>query len=107
VPKTVAVGNLVVGKIVGLFVVEVLEGLVVGNGVKGALEGLSVVGAAVVVGTGVRGAELGAIVQEQGSMTSQACCHAPPYSTENGSNPTWLHSLSRVGIAAVDLHLKI
>jgi hypothetical protein len=54
--------------------------IVVGNGVKGALEGLSlsVIGAAVVEGTGVKGAEVGVIVQEQGSMTSQACCHAPP-----------------------------
>ena len=47
------------------------------------------------------------MVPEQGPTTSQACCHAPPYAVENGSNPTWLQSLSRVGIAAVDLHLKI
>ena len=52
----------------------------------------------------VKGAEVG--VQEQGPTTSQACCHAPPYTGENGSYPTWLQSLSRVGIAAVDLHLK-
>lgn len=40
-------------------------------------------------------------------MTSQACFYAQPYTIENGLYPTWLHSLSRVGIAAVDLHLKI
>jgi hypothetical protein len=98
VPKTVAVGNLVVGKRVGLFVVGVFEGLVVGNivvgnGVTGALEGLSVVGAAVVVGVavvvgiGVTGAEVGVMVYAQGPTTSQACCHAPPYAVENGSYP--------------------
>ena len=53
----------------------------------------------------VKGAEVG--VQEQGPTTSQACCHAPPYTVENGSNPTWLHNLSRVGIDAVYLHFKI
>jgi hypothetical protein len=74
---------------------------------------ISVVGAAVVVGVavdvgnGVDGAEVGTMVDEQGPTTSQACCHAPPYTVEKGSYPTWLHSLSRVGIAAVDLHLKI
>jgi hypothetical protein len=45
----------------------------------------------------------GAMVPEQGSTTSQACCHAPPYSTENGSNPTWLQNAA----TPVDLHFKI
>jgi len=49
----------------------------------------------------------GAMVPEHGPISSQACAHAPPYVVEKGSNPTWLHSLSRVGIAAVDLHFKI
>jgi hypothetical protein len=42
-------------------------------------------------------------VSEQGPMTSHACCHAPPYTLENGSNPTWLQNAA----TPVNLHLKI
>jgi hypothetical protein len=57
------------------------------------------------VGAADKGAAIeGAKVPEQAPMTSQASCHAPQYTVENGSN---LQSLSRLGIAAVDLHLKI
>ena len=45
------------------------------------------------VGAADKGAAFeGAKVPEQGPMTSQACCHAPPYTVENGSYQTWLHS---------------
>jgi hypothetical protein len=104
VPKTVAVGNLIVGKLVGLFVVEeglVVGNIVMGNGVNGALEGLSVVGAAVVVAVGIAVVVVvvgiavvigtafeGAIVPEQGPTTSHACFHALPYTVESGSYPT-------------------
>jgi hypothetical protein len=33
-------------------------------------------------------AVVGATVPEQGPTTSQACCHAPPYTVAKGSNPT-------------------
>ena len=43
------------------------------------------------------------VVLEQDLMTSHACCHAPPYTVENGSNPTWLQNAA----TPVNLHLKI
>ena len=108
------VGVEVEGDVLGLEVVGDSLGVeVVGVTVVGDVLGVDVVGlkvgavgptaTAVVVGVAVEGA----MVPEHGPISSQACAHAPPYVVEKGSNPTWLHSLSRVGIAAVDLHFKI
>jgi hypothetical protein len=105
------VGNGLGRAVDGVDVVGDSVGLdVVGNGLGRAVVGLDVVGdllGLAVMGATVEGAGVGTIAPEQGPRTSQACCHVPPYAVAKGSNPTWLHSLSRVGIAAVDLHLKI
>ena len=129
----VSVGVDVVGDTDGLDVVGDTDGLaeglslgveVVGVEVEGDVLGLEVVGDSLgveVVGVTVVGDVLGVDVVglkvglevvgdddvRHGPISSQACAHAPPYVVEKGSNPTWLHSLSRVGIAAVDLHFKI
>jgi len=59
------------------------------------------------VGFFVTGAFVGSDVgsdPQQSPRDSHACCHPPPHAVLRGSNPTWLHNLSKVGIAAVNLH---
>jgi hypothetical protein len=104
------------GLSLGVEVVGVeVEGDVLGLEVLGNSLGVEVVGVTVVgdvLGVDVVGLKVGLEVVgdddvRHGPISSQACAHAPPYVVEKGSNSIWLHSLSRVGIAAVDLHFKI
>jgi hypothetical protein len=54
---------------------------------------------AVVVGIAVEGAT----VPEHAPISSQACCHAPPYVVEKGSYPTWLQNAATRRLASQDL----